>query len=148
MLCCSSIVLLRNASGTYYLIISEEPHAHIFSEQYRKRPIAVRDISVDLKKQMEIDLKLERSSVISEQPHARIFSEQYVCCDAVIEDICCRASYISCVDDMSSITLLRPELRHRFYSKECSKCTSCEEAEAEIVFFLYIIFCILCVMTS
>ena len=83
------------------------------ARQYRKRPIAVRDISVDLKKQLEIDLKLERSSIISEQPHACIFGEQYVCCDAVIEEICCRASYITCVDDM---TLLRPELRHRFYS--------------------------------
>ena len=38
----------------------------------------------------------------------------YICCNTVIEDICCRASYISCEEDLNTVTLLRPELRHRF----------------------------------
>ena len=48
------------------------------SRQYRKRPTPVREISVSLKKKLEMELKLERNSIISEQPHIGIFGEQYV----------------------------------------------------------------------
>ena len=61
---------------------------------------------------MEIEPKVERNSIISEQPHIGIFGEQHVCYDAVIEDICCKASE----EDLNTVTLFQAELRHRFLS--------------------------------
>ena len=87
--------------------------------QYRKSSPAVREISVDLKKKLELELKEERNSVMAERPHMRLLGPQYMCCDAVIRDICSRASSITCVDDLNSITLLRTELRPRFYDVVC-----------------------------
>ena len=61
------------------------------SRQYCKRPTPVREISVSLRKKLEMELEVERNSIISEQPHIGILGEQYICCDNVIEDICSRA---------------------------------------------------------
>ena len=82
--------------------------------QYRRRPPAVRAISQSLYKQLESDLKLERDVIMTERPNMRILGAQYLCSDAVIKTICDRADTITCVDDLSSIPLLRTELRSRF----------------------------------
>ena len=46
--------------------------------QYRKSPPAVREISVDLKKKLELELKEEHNSVMAERPHMRLLGPQYV----------------------------------------------------------------------
>ena len=53
---------------------------------------------------------------MAENPHSDILGAQYLCCDAVIKDICSRADYIPCVDDVVCISLLRPEIRLPCYN--------------------------------
>ena len=84
--------------------------------QYRKKPTAVRVVSSELQNKLEDSLKLERSAILSEHPHMQILGLQYVCCDAVIQEICRRAAYVTTVDDLNSIPLLRTELRTRLYN--------------------------------
>lgn len=59
-------------------------------------------------------MKREREAVIVEKPHYRVLGAQYVCCDAVIRELCSRANYVTCVDDLDSVALLRAELKTRF----------------------------------
>ena len=85
-------------------------------KQCRKRPKPLREISEELRAALELELRRERDLVMAEKPHSDILGAQYLCCDAVIKDICGRADYIACVDDVMCIPLLRPELRLRFYN--------------------------------
>lgn len=82
--------------------------------KYQKRPIAIRELSESLMKQLDIALKQEREAVMVEKPCYQMLGVQYICCDAVIEELCSRAHYVTCVDDLNSVTLLRAELRSRF----------------------------------
>ena len=44
----------------------------------------------------------------------KVLGPQYICC-ATIEEICSRADSIISVHDLDNVSLLRPELRSRFY---------------------------------
>ena len=70
----------------------------------------------DFRAALELELRRERDLVMAEKPHSDILGAQYLCCNAVIKDICSRADYIPCVDDVVCISLLRPEIRLPCYN--------------------------------
>ena len=83
------------------------------AQKYQRRPPAVRD---ELMQELEVKLQGERDSIIAEKPSFRILGPQYVCCNSVIKDICRKACYINSLNDLSFVTLLRPEYRSRFFN--------------------------------
>lgn len=62
--------------------------------KYQKRPIAIRELSESLMKQLDIALKQEREAVMVEKPCYQMLGVQYICCDTVIEELCSRAHYV------------------------------------------------------
>lgn len=85
------------------------------TRQYRKKPRTVRCISDDVMKELEAKLHHERKQFLDENSCYRIFGPQCICCDSVIKELCSKAKFITDVEDLSSVKLLRPELRSRFF---------------------------------
>lgn len=86
------------------------------AKPYRKRVIALREVTDSVKLQLEEELKTEREAILAEKPHLRSLGVQYVCSDAVIKQLCNIASSVTCVNDLRTVTLLRPELQSLFFN--------------------------------
>ena len=86
------------------------------SKSYKKRAIVLGEISDSAKLSLEKELKSEREMVLSEKPHLSFLGVQYVCSDVVIKQLCSLINSMTCVDDLRTIPLLRPDLHSRFYN--------------------------------
>ena len=82
---------------------------------YRRRHPKVLVVSSELRKRLELWLKEELAIVMADLPHVKVLGPQYTCCDATMEKICSRADSIISVHDLDNVSLLRPELKSRFY---------------------------------
>ena len=80
-----------------------------------KKPKAVRFISPNMLATLKMALVQERNSIMEEFPGYKMIGGGFVLCDRTITELCALAPSVNSADDLNSVTLLRPEHKHRIF---------------------------------
>ena len=116
---CSSVVRGNDVCCSVCCSMIPYPKLDILkprAKSYRKRVTVLREVSDSAKLSLEAELKCERERLLAEKPQLRSLGVQYVCSDSVIKQLCNVINSVTCVGDLSTILLLRPDLHARFFN--------------------------------
>lgn len=81
----------------------------------RKRRVAVRVVEKELEEELRAGLLKEREKYLELHPPFKMIGADFVCPLAVINDLCSRARFIDCVDDIIEVYDIHKDFRRNLF---------------------------------